>query len=74
MKNPFGVEEARLYGFVPTRDGRWMVGYGSDGKWVNLADLYDSEAQAKEIAQLLSARDMQHNHKDEMSKLIGAAK
>jgi hypothetical protein len=30
MKNPFRVEEARLYGFVPTGDGKWMVGYGSD--------------------------------------------
>jgi hypothetical protein len=30
MKNPFRVEEARLYGFVRTRDGKWMVGYGSD--------------------------------------------
>ena len=68
MKNEFGVEDAKLYGFLPTRDGRWMVGHVSDGKWTKHADLYESEVQAKEIAELLNARERQR-YEAEMAAL-----
>jgi hypothetical protein len=59
MKGPFGIDDPKLYGVYPTQDGNWFVGEISDGKWMNLPTLYDSEQQAKEIADLLSAREMQ---------------
>ena len=58
MKGPFGIDEPKFYGFTATRDGRWLVGYCEDGRWTYEATLYDMLEQAKEIADLLAARDM----------------
>jgi hypothetical protein len=66
MKGPFGIDDPKLYGVYPTQDGNWFVGEISDGKWMSLPTLYDSEQQAKEIADLLSAREMQR-YRDELA-------
>jgi hypothetical protein len=58
MKGRFGIDEPKFYGFIVTRDGRWLVRYFENGKWTYEATLYDTIEQAKEIADLLSARDM----------------
>jgi hypothetical protein len=58
MKGPFDIDEPKFYGFIVTRDGRWLVRYFEDGEWKYEATLYDTLEQAKEIANLLSARDM----------------
>ncbi len=64
-KGPFGIEDPRLYRPRMTADGKWMVGYVDDGKWVmDQPVLYDSMEQAEEVAEILTARDMDRYRKE----------